>query len=196
MKISESNLPKQLQKKNIKALDFLVDNYSNLLYKVIFNVLGSYKDKGIIEECLNDVFLSIWDNANMFSGKPEKFVNWICVISKYKSIDYQRKLSKNSDLINIDNCNIPSDLTPEDIILANESRDEMLRYINEMNDIDKKIFLMRFYLKESINDIAFKLNISRNVVDTRLYRGKKLLKQKLESSKKEENINEGYIQTL
>lgn len=196
MKITETNLPKQLQKKNIKALDFLVDNYSNLLYKVIFNVLGSYKDKGIIEECLNDVFLSIWDNANMFSGKPEKFVNWICVISKYKSIDYQRKLSKNSDLINIDNCNIPSDLTPEDIILANESRDEMLRYINEMNDIDKKIFLMRFYLKESINDIAFKLNISRNVVDTRLYRGKKLLKQKLESSKKEENINEGYIQTL
>ncbi len=196
MKISETNLPKQLQKKNIKALDFLVDNYSNLLYKVIFNVLGSYKDKGIIEECLNDVFLSIWDNANMFSGKPEKFVNWICIISKYKSIDYQRKLSKNNELVNIDNCNIPCDLTPEDIILANESRDEMLRYINEMNDIDKKIFLMRFYLKESINDIAFKLNISRNVVDTRLYRGKKLLKQKLESSKKEENINEGYIQTL
>ena len=196
MKITEANLPKQLQKKNIKALDFLVDNYSNLLYKVIFNVLGSYGDKGIIEECLNDVFLSIWDNANMFSGKPEKFVNWICVISKYKSIDYQRKLSKDKELVNIDSCNLPFDLTPEDMVLANECRDEILKYINEMNDIDKKIFLMRFYLKESISDIAHKLNISRNVVDTRLYRGKKSLKQKLESSKKEENINEGYIQTL
>lgn len=196
MKITEDNLAIQLQKKNIKALDFLVDTYSNLLYKVIYNVLISYGDKETIEECLNDVFLSIWDNSDKFTGNPEKFVHWICVIAKYKAIDYQRKLSKNKEVININECVIQSDLTPEDKLLANENRDEILNIIKEMNETDKKIFVMRFFLNESINDIALTLDVSRNVVDTRLSRGKKQLKQKLMSSKKEVDNNEGCIQTI
>ncbi|KMT21945.1 sigma-70 family RNA polymerase sigma factor [Clostridium cylindrosporum] len=196
MKITETNLAKQLQNRNLKALDFLVDTYSNLLYKVIYKVLGSYDEKEIIEECLNDVLLAIWDNSNMFSGKPEKFIHWICVIAKYKAIDYQRKISKNKEVININDCVIASDFTTEDKILINENRKEILAYINEMNEIDRKIFLMRFYLEESINGIAVKLSVSRNVVDTRLSRGKKLLKQKLLSSQREETINEQYIQEI
>lgn len=47
MKITETNLVKQLKKKNSKDLDFLVNNYSNLLYKVIYNVLNSYGEKGL-----------------------------------------------------------------------------------------------------------------------------------------------------
>lgn len=196
MKINEINLVEQLKHKNTNALDYLVDNYSNLLYKVIYNVLGSYGENGLIEECLNDVLLSIWNNSNMFFGRPEKFVHWICVIAKYKAIDYQRKLIKNKEVVDIDDCVILSDLTTEDKVLANENQKELFGYINKMKDLDKKIFIMRFYLGEDINEIAVKLGVSRNVVYTRLSRGKKLLKQKLQARQKEENSNERYIQVL
>lgn len=196
MKITKDILSVQLQKKNIKALDFLVDTYSNLLYKVIYNVLISCGDKEAIEECLNDVFLSIWDNSDKFTGNPEKFVHWICVVAKYKAIDYQRKLSKNKEIIDINEYTAKCDFTPEDKLLASESKDEILNAINEMNETDRKIFTMRFFLNESINDIAQSLGVSRNVVDTRLSREKKQLKQKLNSFKKEVDSNEGYIQTL
>lgn len=196
MKITESNLAKQLKRKNTNALDYLVDNYSNLLYKVIYNVLSSFNDKNAIEECLNDVLLNIWNNSKMFTGKPEKFVHWICVIAKYKAIDYQRKLSRSKDIVDIDKCIIISDLSTEDKVLAKENQDELLHHINQMDDINRKIFIMRFYLEESINGIATKLGLSRSAVDTRLSRGKTLLKQKLQSSQKEENINEKYLQRL
>ncbi|WP_052447405.1 sigma-70 family RNA polymerase sigma factor [Clostridium polynesiense] len=196
MKITETNLADQLKRKNTRALDYLIDNYSNLLYKVIYNVLINYGDKGVIEECLNDVLLSIWNNSSMFSGKPEKFVHWICVIAKYKAIDYQRKLAKNKKTVDIDDCVIITGLTTEDKVLADENQMELLGYINEMEELDKRIFIMRFYLEENISDIAVKLGVSRNVVDTRLSRGKKLLKQKLGYHQKEENGDEKCIQAF
>jgi RNA polymerase sigma-70 factor (ECF subfamily) len=70
VKITESNLVEQLKKKNTKALDFLIDNYSNLIYKVIYYVLNNYSQNVMIEECLNDVFLSIWNHSNMFGLTP------------------------------------------------------------------------------------------------------------------------------
>lgn len=196
MKITETNLVEQLKNKNTKALDYLVDTYGNLLYKSIYNVLNNYGDKGLIEECLNDVLLSIWNNSSMFSGKSEKFVHWICVIAKYKAIDYQRKLMRNKETVDINDCAIVSGLTTEDKVLANENRKELIRYVNQMGGLDKRIFIMRFYLEESINEIAEKLGVSRNVVDTRLFRGKKLLKEKLNPVQKEENDNGKYIQGL
>jgi RNA polymerase sigma-70 factor, ECF subfamily len=196
VKITETNLVEQLKKKNTKALDYLVDTYGKLLYKSICNVLNNYGDKGLIEECLNDVLLSIWNNSSMFSGKPEKFVHWICVIAKYKAIDYQRKLVKNKETVDINDCAIVCDLTTEDKVLANENRKELIGYINQMEGLDKKIFIMKFFLEESINEIAAKLGVSRNVVDTRLFRGKKLLKEKMNPIEEEENDNGKYIQEL
>lgn len=196
MKITESNLPEQLKLRNTRALDFLVDEYSNLLYKVIYNVLSTYGDKGLIEECLNDVLLSIWNNSSMFFGKPEKFIHWICVIAKYKAIDFQRKLAKDKEIIDIENCMIISDFKTEDTVLAKENSKELIEHINEMDELDKKIFIMRFYLEDNINEIAAKLGVSRNVVDTRLFRGKKMLKQKLQFLKKEVNSNGKHIQAL
>lgn len=196
MQINENNLPKQLKKKNTKALDFLVDNYSNLLYKVIYNILNSYGDKNLIEDCLNDIFLSIWNNSNMFKGKPERFVHWICAIAKYKAIDYQRKIHKSKEIIDINLCKISSNYTPEDIFIANENKNEILKYIGEFDNITKNIFLRRFFLGESIVEIANNLNVSRSVVDTRLSRGRKLLKEKLIIFKNGGDNNEEYIRTV
>lgn len=195
LKINETNLPEQLKHKNAKALDYLVNTYSNLLYKVIYNILNSYGEKGLVEECLNDVLLSICNNSGMFSGTPEKFVHWICVIAKYKAIDYQRRLAKDRITVDIDNYTITSDLSTEDKVLANEKRKELLECINQMDETDKRIFIMRFYLGENINEIASKLRVSRNVIDTRISRGKKLLKEKFQSFE-EENNDGRYIQVL
>lgn len=194
MEITEINLVEQLKKKNTKALDFLVDTYGNLLYKVIYSILNKYSRRGLIEECLNDVFLSIWNNSNMFTGKTEKFVHWICAVGKYKAIDYQRKIVKNKEIVDINDCVITSNLTTEDRVLANENSKELLKYINEMNDMNKKIFIMRYYLEKSIDEIAMSLGVSRNVVDVRISRGKKSLKLKLQNFKGDGSNNGQYIQ--
>jgi RNA polymerase sigma factor, sigma-70 family len=196
MVITEENLVEQLQHKNSKSLDFLVDMYGTLLYKVIYSILGTYPDKGILDECLNDVFLSIWNHINSFSGESDKFVNWICSVAKYRAIDYRRKYSKSKDNLNIDDCAIASNTEIEDEILTEETRKELLKHIKQMDMIDKKIFIMRYYLDEPVLKIAEKLGVSRDVIDKRLSRGRKLLKQKMNSFNEEEGNNERSVHVL
>ncbi|WP_238904331.1 sigma-70 family RNA polymerase sigma factor [Clostridium sp. YIM B02506] len=189
MKISKDNLLPQLKSKNPKALDLLVDVYGSLLYKVIYNVIGSYGDTEIVEECLNDVLLNIWNNINKFSGEESKFPKWICVIAKYKAIDYQRKLSKAKKTTDIDDCVLISDLSVEEELISEENSTELLKYIDLMEPLDKKIFITRYFLDESINNIAKSLNLARGSVDSRLSRGRRFLKLKLQANSKEEYNN-------
>ncbi len=56
MKIDEDNFIRQLKYRNSKALDFIVDEYSNLVFKIIRTVLNSNFHSQYVEECANDVF--------------------------------------------------------------------------------------------------------------------------------------------
>ena len=76
MKIDETNFIKQIKAKNTDALDYIVDSYSNLVFKVIYSVLTSGYKIQDVEECANDVFWSVWTNINSFDEERGKFRSW------------------------------------------------------------------------------------------------------------------------
>ncbi|WP_242862437.1 sigma factor [Clostridium massiliamazoniense] len=61
---------KELKKKDPKALDYLVDNYSNLIFKIANGILN---DRELSKECVNDVILKIWNNSKSFNREENKF---------------------------------------------------------------------------------------------------------------------------
>lgn len=179
MGIDDKNFIKELKKKNHKAMDYIVDTYSNLIYKVVYSVLCSSHGTDSVEECTSDVFMSIWDNIDCFDVEKGTFKTWIMTIAKFKAIDYKRKLMKHSDYTDIDDLNLASGENIENAFILKEKRDEILSAINEMNEPDKYIFLKRYFLNEDIDSIAESLNLTRAAVDNRLSRGRKFLKGKL-----------------
>lgn len=185
MKIDDKNFIKELKKKNYKAMDYLVDTYSNLIYKVIYSMLYSKHGMGTVEECTSDIFMGIWNNIDCFDIEKGTFKTWIMTIAKFKSIDYNRKLMKHSDYTDIGDLNLSSGENIENAFILKEKRDEILSAINEMKEPDKFIFLKRYFLNEDINSIAESLNLTRAAVDNRLSRGKKFLKDKLIKFNKE-----------
>lgn len=96
MTVDENNFIKQLRVKNAAALNFVVDNYGSLVFKVVRSVLNSGFDSQYIEECINDIFLSVWDNIDSFDESKGVFKYWITAVAKYKAIDYKRKFFKQS----------------------------------------------------------------------------------------------------
>jgi RNA polymerase sigma-70 factor (ECF subfamily) len=86
LKIDENNFINELKKKNYKSMDYIVDIYGNLIYKISYSVL--YKNNtSSVEECTNDVFMKIWDNIDCFDIEKGTFKTWIMTISKFKAID-------------------------------------------------------------------------------------------------------------
>ncbi|KUO60426.1 MAG: RNA polymerase subunit sigma-70 [Gracilibacter sp. BRH_c7a] len=179
MKISDTNLVIQLKKKNRRALEFILEAYGNLVYSVVRQVLQEKSCDPYVEECINDVFLSVWNNADSFDGTKGCFKGWLAAIAKYKAIDYRRKLWRQNFLECAADRELYDELTTENIVIAKEDRQELLAAIHEMNKQDREIFIRRYFLCEDIETIAGMFGVDRNVVDQRLSRGRKHLKEKL-----------------
>lgn len=179
MNIDENNFIKQIKSKNPEALDFVVDSYSNLVFKVTRSVLNSDFHNEYVEECINDVFWAVWNNIESFDEEKGAFKYWITAIAKYKAIDYKRKLFKQSTTENIDDYAFCDEVSTEKVIISKENKEELFKAINEMKDEDKEIFIRRYFLYEGIENIAKTFGVDRNLVDKRLSRGRKFLKEKL-----------------
>lgn len=179
MEINQNNFIRQIKHKDSKGLEFVVDNYSNLVFKIIYNVLNSRFHSQYAEECANDVFWGVWTNIDSFDEEKGSFKNWICAIAKYKAIDCKRKLYKQSTDTSIDDYPLENEVSIEGLIIAAENNKELFQAIDLLNEEDREIFIRRYFLHEGIENIAKEFGVERNLVDQRLSRGRKFLKEKL-----------------
>jgi len=179
VKIDEDNFIRQLKYRNSKALDFIVDEYSNLVLKIIRTVLNSNFHSQYVEECANDVFWFVWSNIDSFDEQKGNFKYWIAAISKYKAIDYKRKLFKQNNIDSIDDHILCDDTSIENDFILNENKKEIFKVINYMKKEDREIFIRRYFLDEKVENIANAFGVNRNLIDKRLSRGRKFLKEKL-----------------
>lgn len=179
MKIDENNFIDELKKKNYKAMNYIVDTYGNLIYKIVYSILYKNYDISSVEECTNDVFMKIWENIDCFDTSKGTFKTWIMAIAKFKAIDYKRKLMKYSDFADINDFSLSSDENIENDFIVKERRNEILSVIDEMKEPDKYIFQKRYFFNEDIDTIAQSLGLTKVAIENRLSRGRKLLKGKL-----------------
>lgn len=177
--MDDLNFIANLKKKNKRALEFVVDHYSNLVCKVIRNVLPSNDCEAMVEECMNNVFWLVWCNIGSFDQTKGDFKSWIAAISKYKAIDCKRKLYKQSQWESFIDGNMYEEISTEEIVVTKENRKELMNAINDMKNEDREIFIRRYFLGEGIENIARTFSVDRNVVDQRLSRGRQYLKEKL-----------------
>lgn len=177
MKSDEKNYIQRLRAGKEDALDYIVDNYLSLVKGTIYKVLAPLKDDGLIEECINDVFLSVWNNISKFTGENNEFKKWIYVIARFKAIDYYRAKVKNEEEIK-EFIEAIDEASAEDKLINMENRIEVMELINGLEKVDRNIFIYKFFLGYKSEDIAKKLSITKASVDNRIYRGKKKLREK------------------
>ncbi|XRG80718.1 sigma-70 family RNA polymerase sigma factor [Rossellomorea sp. GAMAL-10_SWC] len=184
MKSNDKNFIKRLQRQKEDALEFIVDQYLPLIKGVTHQVLSPIRNDGIMEECINDIFLSIWNNSKKFNGNSTDFKKWICVIAKFKAIDYYRKFIKNVEFTSA-YMDLNAEKSVEDELIYLENKIELIELINQLEPVDRDIFIMKFFLGLKTEVIATKLGLTKASIDNRIYRGKKKL------SKKATNLNLG-----
>jgi len=176
MKSNEKNFIKRLKRQKEDALEYVVDQYLSLVKGVIYKVLAPLQQDYIVDECINDVFLSIWDNIEQFKGGTDDFRKWLCVIAKFKAFDYYRRAVKNRE-VSSEHPDLLIDPSVEEVIIQLENQEELVKLINTLDAIDRKIFIMKFFIGMNTKDIAMQVGLTGAAVDNRIYRGKKKLQQ-------------------
>ncbi len=175
MKIDEGNFILQLRDKNEKALNYVIDHYGWIIKGTVRKHL--YNLKTVQDECINDIFLGIWNNIDSFDQSKSEFKNWVAGISKFKSIDYKRKYLKGLEYENIDDLNISTPDTNHEEIIRNELDDDINEMLNCLKENDRDLFYKLYVEEKEINDVSQETGLKRDVIYNRLSRAKKKMQK-------------------
>ena len=178
MKINEQNFIAFLQAGKEEALDYVIDHYLPLIKGVVVKTLGPLNKNDLTKECCNEILLSIWKNAKKFTGEPIDFQKWVCVIAKYKAVDYTRTEMRKKESPSLQLDFTAHELTYQNNMLL-EEHENIYAILSKLKPVDQKIFIMKYLLDFDSEEIARQLQMTKSAIDNRLYHGKKKLKKSL-----------------
>ena len=107
----------------------------------VFKILSGIS-KDAVNECVNDVFLTVWQHAKEFDGEPEDFKKWVGTVTKYKAIDRFRQLEKQRARETSDEY-LLKEPANEDVqmqLLKKEEKNTLLLAMSTLPDLDRDIF--------------------------------------------------------
>lgn len=169
MIINEDNFIRELICRNQRAVEYVIDEYGGLIKSVVMKNLGGLEMYA--DECINDILLAVWNNADKFDSTKNTFKNWLCAVAKYKCIDCRRRYAKQLYQDNIDDMELADSGNCFEKI-----EDDFGELLSCLSDEDRELFYKKYILEESTADIAEAYGNSTQAVYTRLSRGRRRLK--------------------
>lgn len=189
MELQIENLIKSIKKRDSKALERLMDLYMGSVYSVAKNILAEIASPEDIEECTNEVFIDVWNNIDKYDQSRGSFKTWILILCKYKALNIKKAAIIKNRVTVLEEVEMDSNESIEDNYISKERKEEILQVIKSLNKIDKEIFLRRYFWEQKVDEICIYMNMSRQAVDNRLWRGRKKIKE-IMSLNERRGINE------
>jgi len=169
LQINDENFIPLLKKRNQEALYYAMQSYGGLVKSIIRRHLQED-----CEECMDDVFLAIWENISRFDPEKNSFKNWIAAIAKYKSIDYLRKNRLYPEEIREDSALSES---AEDTVLKKELARDFQDILSVLPSEDREMFIAVYIEQEKPSAVAARYGIRTSALYNRLSRGKVKLRK-------------------
>ena len=165
-----------IMKRDENTFQELFQAYAKLLWTVAGGVLSSCAGaEQDIEECVSDVFISLWNHPEKYNPLRGSLKSYLCRITKNKAIDIWRRKSKEKVISLYDYMEIPT----EDDYFDIPDYGELYEAVRELPEPTREILIRRYFHDEKPEKIAKRLNLPKKEVENRLYRGKKELFESL-----------------
>ena len=153
--------------------------YGRYCHKIAFNVLGNDEDS---EECVNDAYMRAW--GSIPPNEPDSMASYIGRITRNLALDKLRQ--KQSDKRG--NGEVPVVL--DELAECVSGHDELERrqdsaeitaaidsFLGGLNPVERGVFMRRYWMMESIADVAGRYGISVSKTTTMLFRLRGRLKK-------------------
>lgn len=174
MKITEENYISQLKKKNEQALRYFIEHDGWIVKSLISQKLSG--DAQAQEECMNDVFLAIWENVERYDSKRAAFTTWVAAVTRYRLLNYMRAERQKILYEDIEDCHV---IGERDIRLQFEQEEEMefRQLLQNLSSVDQEIFMRLFWNEQDYEQISNDLGMPRSAIYNHVSRGKRQLRK-------------------
>src|SRR5713101_929444 len=91
---SDGDLAQRLHERDTEALETLISRYSREVFYFIRLVLDGIGVAQDAEECVNDLFVAVWQEIDSFDSTRGTLRTWLTMRAKYIALDRRRQLSR------------------------------------------------------------------------------------------------------
>lgn len=167
--------------RNEQAIQETDSKYGGYCYSIAYNVLTNQQDA---EESVSDTYMTAWNSIP--PKRPSLLGAFLGKIARHISIDRWRKINAYKRtggevqiaLEELDEVAGHSE-TPETAVSLAEVTESINRFLSSLPEMERRIFLCRYWYLDSINDIAGKTGFSVSKVASMLHRVRGKLRKQL-----------------
>ncbi len=159
-----------------KAFDELVKKHRQYVANLTSRLLGWEAE---VEDVVQEVFVSVWENAGKFRGESA-FRTWLIRITVNQCRSWKRKRFWKTHLFAKFKKSIPSsEENRENKAITAELYSQIKNVVKSLPTKYREVVVLRYLQEMKVKQIQKVLGLSRNVIDVRLSRARKLLKELL-----------------
>jgi len=175
---------------NLEAFGELVRRFRPALFAVVSGIVDS---REAAEDIVQDAFLLAFKALPKLKD-VNSFASWLYAIARNRAIRYQQRENRTETLSTVDMFilqeskafEIAAESNPGSILEQEESCDEIRDALNQLPEKYQVVLRLQYWSEMPLQRIAEFLAIPLSVVKWRIYKGKQLLKKRLERR----NIND------
>nr|WP_153883546.1 sigma-70 family RNA polymerase sigma factor [Enterococcus casseliflavus] len=147
--------------------------YGDSMLRTIHSVLSQPHEVSERQDVANEVFYEVWQKIAAYQPERSRLITWLLLISRSRAIDHKRKLNKRS---------LEEKPVDEQELAIEESpltKETFLGFIEDLEALDQRIFLLYYFYQESPETIAEQTDLNVSAIYNRLSRGRKRLKERM-----------------
>ncbi|MFS0981563.1 sigma-70 family RNA polymerase sigma factor [Enterococcus casseliflavus] len=172
-KVQDEEIIERIKKKDYAGLEELLAVYGDSMLRTIHSVLSQPHEMSERQDVANEVFYEVWQKIAAYEPERSRLITWLLLISRSRAIDHKRKLNKRS---------LEEKPVDEQELAIEESpltKENFLCFIEDLEALDQRIFLLYYFYQESPETIAEQTDLNVSAIYNRLSRGRKRLKERM-----------------
>ena len=159
--------------------------YGRYCHSIAYNICGTDEDA---EECVNDTWLRAWNL--MPDQRPAVLSAFLGRITRNFAINCfkaKTRLKRGGGeaalaLDELEEC-IPGGTEPERVLEEKELETAIGSFVSGLSDVERTVFVMRYWYVASIDEISKKLRFSKGKIKSILFRTRGKLRRYLQEEK-------------
>ena len=170
--MEEADTIRQILLGRHELFEQIVLEYQDLVFSICLNIVKNTCDA---ENMAQETFLTAYRSLSDFRGGNLK--SWICRIAANKSIDCKRKQSRFA-FEGLDESADQVGESVEEAFERMERKDRISNILSALPDKYASVIKAFFYNRFTVKEIARHMELPERTVETRLYRAKKLIRER------------------
>ena len=152
----------------------IVLKYQDLIYTVCFNII---RDGGDAENLAQETFLTAYCSLSGFRG--ENLKSWLCRIAVNKSVDFKRKqVKQKAEPLDAHENTARGGDSVEELLERKDRAEKLNNILAFIPEKYSSVVSAFYYDRLGVKEIARQSGIPEKTVETRLYRARKLIRER------------------